>query len=188
METVPSFNKKNTNHLNRGEVAKMVKDFMRSVEHVVKTTGRTKIQARAKAATLMEHAHIEGDAAGSLSFQGDYSGQFIMAFSQKAICEITTNMLFAETPYTSHRDEDVEGAIGEMTNQIVGQARLKINDRTGWKALNGLPSVIVGQNISWALYSTGALVIHIPYATPELNELYVEVAISSHPAIGGIEI
>lgn len=175
-------------HLNRSVVANMVKDFMEAVEQVVQTTGRTKIQPRTKAATLMEHAHIHGDAAGSLSFQGDYSGQFIISFSKDAICEIATSMLYADTPYTSHRHEDVEGAIGEMTNQIAGQGRMKINERTGWKASNGIPSVIVGENISWTLYTTGTLIVHIPYTTPNANEMYVEVAVSAHPATGDIKI
>jgi len=188
MKPAPGAPHASTAHLNRGEVAKIVKDFMESVEQVINTTGRTPLKARTKAATITEHAHIAGDAAGSLSFQGDYSGQIIIAFTKEAICEITTNMLFAEQPYRNHRHEDVEGSIGELTNQISGQGRMKIHDRTGWKAVNGIPSVIVGENISWTLYSTGTLIIHIPYTTPQLNELYVEVAVSDHPAIGEMKI
>ncbi len=188
MTQIPTPPRSSTQHLNRAEVANIVKDFMESVEQVIKTTGRTDVSPRTKAATLTEHAHIRGDAAGSLSFQGDYNGQFIISFSKKAICEITTNMLFAEKPYENHRHEDVEGAIGELTNQISGQGRMKIHDRIGWKAVNGIPSVIIGENISWALYTTGTLVVHIPYTTPNANEMYVEVAISGHPAIGEMKI
>ncbi|MDH4184768.1 MAG: chemotaxis protein CheX [Nitrospinota bacterium] len=188
MKKPPSPPKVSSDHLNKMEVGKIVKAFMESVEEVLETMGMTKIEARTKAATLTEHAYIKGDAAGSLAFQGDYSGLFIVSFNKDAICEITTNMLFAEKPYTNHRDADVEGAIGELTNQINGVARNKINKLNGWKAIAGIPSVIIGEDISWALYASGTLVVHIPYTTPQMHELYVEVAVSDHPAIGEIRI
>ncbi|MDH5510233.1 MAG: chemotaxis protein CheX [Nitrospinota bacterium] len=188
MKRTPAPPKVSSDHLSKLEVGKIVKAFMESVEEVLETMGMTRIEARTKAATLTEHAYIKGDAAGSLAFTGDYSGLFIISFDKKAICEITTNMLFAEKPYTNHRDADVEGSIGELTNQMNGVARNKINKLNGWKANAGIPSVIVGENISWALYASGTLVIHIPYTTPQMNELYVEVAVSDHPTIGEIKI
>lgn len=178
----------NSMSLKRSEVAKIVKNFLAAVEHVITTTGQTKVQSRTKAATLTEHAVIDGDAAGAMAFEGDYGGQFIITFSKEAICEITTKMLFSDTPYKNHRVPDVEGAIGELTNQICGAARLKINELTGWKAVNGIPSVIVGENIRWTLYGPGALIVHIPFTTPEMNDLYVEVAVNHHPAIGEMKI
>lgn len=161
---------------------------MEALHHVVATTGQTELTARTKAATLTEHAVIEGDAAGAISFEGDYGGQFIIAFSKAAICEITGNMLFSKEPYINHRDPDVEGAIGEITNQIGGSARLKINEGTGWKATNGIPSVIIGENISWKLYGSGAVIIRVPYTTPNANEMYLEVAVYHHPTIGSMKI
>lgn len=174
--------------LSRDKVGKIVKKFMEATQNVILNTGQTKLIARTKAATLTSHAVIKGDAAGALSFEGDFGGQFIITYSKAAICEITTNMLYAETPYTNHKTPDVEGAIGEITNQVGGMARLKINELTGWKAVNGIPSVIVGESISWILYGSGALIIHVPYTTPQQNELYLEVAVSHHPAIGEIQI
>jgi CheY-specific phosphatase CheX len=174
--------------MNRGEVAKIVKNFMEALEDVCATTGQTKVAPRTEAATLTENAYIDGDAAGAIAFEGDFGGQFIIVFSKEAICEITTAMLFTDTPYANHRDPDVEGAIGEIANQVGGRARMKINTRTGWKAVNGIPSVIVGERIRWTLYGSGALIVHIPYTTPKLNELYLEVAVSHHPTIGEIRI
>ncbi|VAX22225.1 hypothetical protein MNBD_NITROSPINAE02-1496 [hydrothermal vent metagenome] len=176
------------NQLNRSEVSKIVKNFMEALQHVVTNTGQTKLTARTKAATLTEYAVIEGDAAGAISFEGDYGGQFIIAFSKEAICEITGNMLYTSEPYYNHRDPDVEGAIGEITNQVGGSARMKINEETGWKATNGIPSVIIGENIRWKLYGSGAVIIRIPYTTPNANEMYLEVAVFHHPMIGALKI
>ncbi|MBI4667564.1 MAG: chemotaxis protein CheX [Nitrospinae bacterium] len=175
-------------NLQRSEVAKIVKNFIEAVEQVVATTAQTRVTARTKAATLAEYSSIEGDAAGALAFIGDFGGQFIIVFTKEAICEITTNMLYASTPYKNHRDPDVEGAIGELTNQIGGQARKGINERTGWKATNGIPSVIVGESIRWTIYGSGAIIVRVPFTTPELHEFYLEVAVSHHPAAGGMVI
>ena len=175
-------------NLDRSVVAKMVKSFIEAAEQVLSVTGQTKVEARTKAATIIEHSNIEGDAAGALSFLGDYSGQFILVFSKAAICEITSNMLYAPKPYTSHRDPDVEGAIGEVTNQVGGLARMNVSEKLGWKASNGIPSVIVGENIRWTIYGAGAIIVHVPFTTPNFHELYLQVAITSHPAIGEIHI
>jgi len=175
-------------NIQRSEAAKIIKNFVAAAESVITSTGQTKVTGRTKAATITQHAVIDGDAAGALSFEGDYGGQFIITFSKDAICEITSNMLFMETPYKNHRDPDVEGAIGEITNQIGGMGRLKINELTGWKAVNGIPSVIVGENIRWTLYGSGALIVHVPFTTPEMNELYVEVAVLHHPMIREMKI
>ncbi len=185
---INSVNSNSGNSLQRSEVAKLVTNFMEATREVIQTTGQTKTIARTKAATVTDSATISGDAAGALSFEGDYGGQFIIAYTKEAICEITTNMLFSETPYKNHHDPDVEGAIGEMTNQIAGRARMKINEQTGWKAINGIPSVIVGENIRWNLYGGDSLIVHVPFTTPDTNELYLEVAISHHPMIGEMAI
>lgn len=174
--------------LDRSIVAKMVKCFIEAAQEVIAKTGQTKVEARTQAASIVEHPSIEGDAAGALSFIGDYSGQFIIVFSKAAICEITGNMLYMSKPYASHRDPDVEGAIGEITNQVAGRARMSVSERLGWKASNGIPSVIVGESIRWTIYGQGALILHIPFSTPNFHELYMQVAITSHPSSGGISI
>lgn len=175
-------------NLDRSVVAKMVKSFIEATEQVIGTTAQTKVEARTKAATIIEHSNIEGDAAGALSFIGDYSGQFILVFSKASICEITGNMLYAPQAYKNHRDPDVEGAIGEITNQVAGRARMSVSEKLGWKASNGIPSVIVGENIRWTIYGAGAVIVHVPFTTPNFHEMYLQVAITSHPAIGTINI
>lgn len=175
-------------NLDRSVVAKMVKSFIEATEQVIGTTAQTKVEARTKAATIIEHSNIQGDAAGALSFIGDYSGQFILVFSKNAICEITGNMLYAPHGYKNHRDPDVEGAIGEITNQVAGRARMSVSEKLGWKASNGIPSVIVGENIRWTIYGAGAVIVHVPFTTPDFHEMYLQVAITSHPAIGTINI
>lgn len=175
-------------NLDRSVVAKMVKSFIEATEEVIGTTAQTKVEARTKAATIIEHSNIQGDAAGALSFIGDYSGQFILVFSKASICEITGNMLYAPKSYKNHRDPDVEGAIGEITNQVAGRARMSVSEKLGWKASNGIPSVIVGENIRWTIYGAGAVIVHVPFTTPDFHEMYLQVAITSHPAIGPINI
>jgi len=175
-------------NLDRSVVAKMVKCFIEAAEEVIVKTGQTRVEARTQAASIVEHSSIEGDAAGALSFIGDYSGQFIIVFSKAAICEITGNMLYMPKPYASQRDPDVESAIGEITNQVAGRARMSVSEKLGWKASNGVPSVIVGENIRWTIYGAGAVIVHVPFTTPNFHELYMQVAITSHPSIGGISI
>lgn len=175
-------------NLDRSVVAKIVKCFIEAAEQVLAVTGQTKAEARTKAASIVEHSSIEGDAAGALSFMGDYSGQFIIVFSKASICEITGNMLYAPKSYTNHRDPDVEGAIGEITNQIAGRARMNVSEKLGWKASNGVPSVVVGESIRWTMYGADSVIVHVPFTTPNFHELYMQVAITSHPSIGGINI
>ncbi|MBF0635151.1 MAG: hypothetical protein HQK85_10880, partial [Nitrospinae bacterium] len=46
-------------NLDRSVVAKMVKSFIEATEEVIGTTAQTKVEARTKAATIIEHSNIQ---------------------------------------------------------------------------------------------------------------------------------
>ncbi|MFW2331286.1 MAG: chemotaxis protein CheX [Nitrospinota bacterium] len=170
-------------NLDRNQVSLIVKDFMSALEDISLTTVNTTLVADTKSATIIKTSSISGDAVGTISFNGDYRGQLILGFSKEAICELTTNMLSSAKKYSNHRNPDVQGALGEITNQVAGRARLKVNKRTGWEASNGVPSIIVGDRIGWDICSKKSVVIHLPYKTSTNNILYMEIALYHHPSV-----
>ncbi|MEA1923286.1 MAG: DUF3334 family protein [Pseudomonadota bacterium] len=82
-----------------------------------------------------------------VQFNGDYSGLFIMNFSAPVALEIyRKSLLFMGMPEdelaSEHTSDDVVDCIGELINQVIGNARRMIKNRYGLVANNPQPKAI----------------------------------------------
>ena len=82
-----------------------------------------------------------------VQFSGDYSGLFIMNFSAPVALEIYRKaLLFMGMPEEElaieHTSDEVVDCIGELINQVIGNARRMIKDRYGLVATNPQPKAI----------------------------------------------
>ncbi len=82
-----------------------------------------------------------------VQFNGDYSGLFIMNFSASVALELyRKSLLFMGMPEDElageHTSDEVVDCIGELINQVIGNARRIIKNRYGLMASNPQPKAI----------------------------------------------
>ncbi|MBN2809224.1 MAG: DUF3334 family protein [Deltaproteobacteria bacterium] len=104
-----------------------------------------------------------------VQFNGDYSGLFIMNFSAAVALELyRKTLLFMGMPEeelaTEHTSDEVVDSIGELVNQIIGNARSIIMERYGLIATNPQPKAI---NIS----SVITMAIAAPLNRPQCRRI-----------------
>ncbi|MBF0288365.1 MAG: DUF3334 family protein [SAR324 cluster bacterium] len=91
--------------------------------------------------------HLKPDIGCFVQFSGDYSGLVIINFSRDAAMDFyRQSMLFMGLPEDElaidHTADDVVDCIGEMVNQLVGKARLLVQEQYGLSAYNSQPKAI----------------------------------------------
>lgn len=90
---------------------------------------------------------LTGDIACFVTFHGDYSGLLVLSFEGGTALEMTQAILAAaglkgsELPQ-HFASENARGALGELTNQVVGHARLAIQKRWDLSADANIPVVV----------------------------------------------
>jgi CheY-specific phosphatase CheX len=94
-----------------------------------------------------------------VQFAGDYSGLIIMNFAGDTASELyhraMTFMGMPEEIEKEYTSEEVVNFIGEMVNQIIGNARRKIEARYGLTASNSQPKAItISSEINMSIAST----------------------------------
>ena len=106
-----------------------------------------------------------------IGITGDTSGSIILSFPVSLACRIASNMLMEEVTELS---KDVEDAIGEIGNIVVGDARrLLIQD--GFSLSISIPTVVVGKGHRISR-SGDVPCIAIPFRT-EFGEFEVNVGL-----------
>ncbi len=111
-----------------------------------------------------------GDVSGILGLAGEQTGSFAVSFSEPCILRIVSNMLGEEITTIN---EEVEDAVGEITNMISGAARKELAD-IGFNFDMALPTVVVGKNHSISHMGRGPTTV-IPFST-EVGPYAVEVS------------
>ncbi|RKY12296.1 MAG: hypothetical protein DRP65_01700 [Planctomycetota bacterium] len=93
---------------------------------------------------------IEGDALlGSITFMGDLEGCMAICCGDSCAKTIAANMLGMEPDDQISRD-DINDAIGEVTNMVMGSVKARLNGTVG--NLNvSIPTVVRGQKIENSL-------------------------------------
>jgi len=93
---------------------------------------------------------IEGDALlGSITFMGDLEGCMTICCGDSCAKTIAANMLGMEPDDQISRD-DINDAIGEVTNMVMGSVKARLNGTVG--NLNvSIPTVVRGQKIENSL-------------------------------------
>ena len=120
--------------------------FAQACENIVSRSTNSKIRS-APTIQKVPAVFLKPDIACFVQFNGDYSGLFIMNFSAPVALELyRKTLLFMGMPEeelaTEHTSDDVVDSIGELINQVIGNARSMIKDRYGLIATNPQPKAI----------------------------------------------
>lgn len=100
-----------------------------------------------------------GDVSAVIGITGDKQGTFSISFDRKTAVHIVKQMLGDAIEDIL---QDVQDAMGEITNMISGQARVGLADM-GLKLQGSTPSVIMGDNHTIA-HMSSAVAIAIPFS------------------------
>lgn len=114
-----------------------------------------------------------GDVSGVIGIVSDsFNGAVVISFPEETFLKVMSKML--GEPITTLTKEIADGA-GEMTNIILGQAKVALNDK-GHGIKTAIPSVITGKDHSISGVSQGPRVT-IPFTT-EFGPFAIEICLS----------
>ncbi len=154
-----------------------INPFLNSTINVIQTMAF--IKPNAGKPYINRNLQTDGVLTGTIGLVGIAStsiiGSVIISFSEKAILEIVTNMLGEKYDKIT---PDVEDAIGEITNMIVGGAKRMLAEK-GYKFNLALPTVVKGTNIQLSLKTRGPR-IAIPFQLDSGSTFTVETCIEEH--------
>ncbi len=139
-------------------------------------------------AQFVPFPRLSADLASFVTFHGDYRGLLVCNFEGPTGLEIAQFVLLragltkAELP-THFASEHSRGAIGELTNQIVGHARTMIQKRYDLSADANIPVVVpmVGME-GIELHAAGwhgARCVRLGLRTPSQKRFHMELALES---------
>ncbi|MFN7905725.1 MAG: chemotaxis protein CheX [Pseudobdellovibrionaceae bacterium] len=113
-----------------------------------------------------------GDIAGVLRISAPpLTGRLIVSYESRAIFKVVENM-FGEKP--TEINSDVSDVVGELTNQIYGQAKTTLSD-LGYQFEMSIPKVIVGAlDVRNPRYFASLV---IPFSLPNKTIFFVEINI-----------
>jgi chemotaxis protein CheX len=148
-----------------------INPFLKATTNVLKTMAFT--EATSGKPYLKKDQVAGGDISGVIGITGETEGSLSVSFSEASICFIVSNM-FGE-PVTAVNNE-VEDAVGELTNMISGDARRELAEK-GIMLTAGIPTVISGKNHT-IKHMTNGPIIAIPFST-QAGTFIVEVGFRS---------
>jgi chemotaxis protein CheX len=138
----------------------MINAFVDSTINVIKTMAF--IDSTAGAPYLKKGEAAHGDVSGIIGFTGSVVGSLAVSFSEKCILKIASNMMGEEFPAITN---DIEDAVGELTNMISGDARKRLQNEQ-LKVAASIPSVVSGKDhIIKHVLGTSSVVI--PFTTAD---------------------
>jgi len=149
--------------------ANLINPFIDATLNVLGTMASTR--ARAGKPYIKKDKVARGDVTGVIGLTGEARGTISVSFSEKSILAIVSNMFGEEI---KELNEEINDAVGELSNMISGQARKMLEDLG--KTLHGaIPSVIMGKNHTLT-HMTTSPVIAIPFSTDN-GDFTIEVCI-----------
>lgn len=137
---------------------KLINPFIDATLHVLETIAMTK--ATPGKPYLKKDKVARGDVSGVIGLTGGAIGTISVSFTEKSILAIVSKM-FGET--MDELTEDIEDAVGEISNMISGQARAKLEE-LGMSLKAAIPTVIMGKNHSIS-HMTQHPIIAVPFDT-----------------------
>jgi chemotaxis protein CheX len=150
--------------------ADLINPFLSSAMNVLETMAFTKA-VPGKPFLKKEKTSI-GDITGVIGLTGHAQGSIAVSFSQECALFIVAQMLDEEFEEVN---EEVQDAVGEMTNMISGDARRLLSEK-GYNFQAGIPTIIVGPNHTINHIANGPCIV-IPFKT-EKGGFVVEACIS----------
>ena len=149
--------------------ANLINPFIDATLNVLGTMASTR--ARAGKPYIKKDKVARGDVTGVIGLTGEARGTISVSFSEKSILAIVSNMFGEEI---KELNEEINDAVGELSNMISGQARKMLEDLG--KTLHGaILSVIMGKNHTLT-HMTTSPVIAIPFSTDN-GDFTIEVCI-----------
>jgi len=148
-----------------------INPFLNATLNVLKTMAFT--EATAGKPYLKKERVAGGDVSGIIGITGETEGSLSISFTEPAICQIVSNMFGEEI---TKLNQEVEDAVGEITNMISGDARRELAEK-GFVLKGAIPSVVSGHNHTVKHMAKGPS-IAIPFTT-EAGSFVVEVCFNS---------
>lgn len=135
-----------------------INPFLTATVNVIKTMAF--IEVKAGKPFLKKDNLATGDVTGIIGITGETEGSMSVSFSEACILAIVSNM-FGEK--IEAINEEVEDAVGEITNMISGDARRSLDD-AGINLKAAIPSVVSGKS-HHVRHITTSPVVAIPFET-----------------------
>lgn len=146
-----------------------INPFLLAAVKVLETMTFT--EARPRKPYLKQDKEPKGDVTGIIGISGQAEGSLAITFSHDCICHLVANM-FGEQVDTIN--QDVEDAVGELTNMISGDARRQLAE-SGLPLQAGIPQVFSGPGHK---VEHSGPAIAVPFETPG-GEFTIEVCIAN---------
>ena len=151
--------------------AKMINPFINATLNVLETMAFTKSEAGKP--YLKKDDVAQGDVSGVIGFTGETNGTVAVTFDEGCILKIVTNMFGEEM---TEIDNEITDAVGEITNMISGQARIKL-EQNGLSLKAAIPTVIMGKDHT-VTHISSQPVIAVPFKTSE-GKFAIEVCLEN---------
>ncbi|MDY7036386.1 MAG: chemotaxis protein CheX [Thermodesulfobacteriota bacterium] len=137
---------------------KLINPFIDATLHVLETIAST--SAMPGKPYLKKDKVARGDVSGVIGLTGDVKGTISVSFTEKSILSIVSRMFGEEI---EKLNEEIQDAVGEITNMISGQARQKLEE-LGRSLDAAIPTVVMGTNHS-ITHITNQHIVAIPFDT-----------------------
>lgn len=135
----------------------LAKPFIKATKDVLSAMAALEVVAGTP--YIKKDKMARGDVSAVIGITGDKHGTFSISFDRRTAIHIVKQMLGDAIEDIM---QDVQDAMGEITNMISGQARVGLVDM-GLKLQGSTPSVIMGDNHTIA-HMTSSLAIAIPFS------------------------
>ena len=148
---------------------KLINPFINATLNVLETMAFIKPEAGTPYLKKDYVAH--GDVSGVIGLTGKTNGTVFVTFNESCILKIVSNMFGEEFRKINN---EIEDAVGELTNMICGQARKELEE-IGKTFSAAIPSVITGKNHKLESITKGPK-IAIPFKT-DFGSFTIEVSL-----------
>lgn len=141
--------------------ADFINPFLKGVVHVIKTMAN--VDCKPGKPFLKSANTPKGDVSGIIGMAAEnLKGNMALVFPKSCILKIVSSMLYEE--FTEITD-DVVDALGELTNQICGQAKKGLGEK-GYRFEMAIPTMIKGTGHT-VDHMTKSPIVAIPFTMPE---------------------
>jgi chemotaxis protein CheX len=138
-----------------------INPFLKGVVHVIKTMAN--VDCKPGKPFLKTASEPRGDVSGIIGMAAEnLKGNMALVFPKACILKIVSSMLYEE--FTELTD-DVVDALGELTNQICGQAKKGLGEK-GYRFEMAIPTMIKGDTHT-VDHATKSPVVAIPFTMAE---------------------
>lgn len=115
-----------------------------------------------------------GDISGVVGMNSSkFKGTIVVSFPETTYCKIISRMLGEDHQKIT---KDVEDGIGELTNLIFTQARVKLNDQ-GYGIQMAIPTILTGEKVQNEKIPGGSRVV-IPFST-DAGDFFIEISFAA---------